>query len=112
MPNQRFKNVPIDVIGDTTVEDDETFQIVLSNPVNATLGAPLPSLSPRGTGTIANDDHPMVGLVSPVDNPLQLKALVTPIRPVAVARLEGNSGTQHIRFSGVAHRTVVYRRAC
>jgi uncharacterized repeat protein (TIGR01451 family) len=41
-------NVP--VIGDTTIESDETFSLQLSNPVNATLGVSV------GTGTIINDD--------------------------------------------------------
>jgi uncharacterized repeat protein (TIGR01451 family) len=42
-------NVPI--CGDKTYEQDETFNVTLSNPTNATLGAP--SIA---TGTILNDD--------------------------------------------------------
>ena len=42
-------NVPI--VGDTAVEGNETFTLTLSNPVNATLGAPA-----TATGTINNDD--------------------------------------------------------
>jgi hypothetical protein len=41
-------NVP--VVGDTTVEPDETFTVVLSNPVNATI------LDGTGVGTITDDD--------------------------------------------------------
>lgn len=36
--------------GDTTVEPDETFSVVLSNAVNATIG------DGTGVGTIGNDD--------------------------------------------------------
>jgi len=99
MPNDRVKTVPIDVIGDTEVEGDETFQVLLSNPVNAVLGAPLPGLSPRATGTILNDDLTMVGLVRPVDNlPLIMRRL-PPTPPVEVAGLEGNSGTSTLAFA-------------
>lgn len=41
----------VNVVGDTTVESDETFTVTLSNPVNATLGA-----QSTATGTITNDD--------------------------------------------------------
>jgi Calx-beta domain/Bacterial Ig domain len=98
MPNERFKTLAIDVIGDTTIEGDETFQIVLSNPVNAVLGAPLTGLSPRATGTIGNDDYPMVGLVRPVGNHREIESRLPPILPVEVSGLEGNSGTSTFAF--------------
>jgi len=40
----------VPVNGDTTVEPDETFSVVLSNAVNATIG------DGTGVGTIGNDD--------------------------------------------------------
>ena len=42
--------IPVPLIGDTTVEPDETFFANLSNPVNATIA------NGNGTGTILNDD--------------------------------------------------------
>ncbi len=50
--------VTIKVIGDSQVEPDETFYVLLSEPVNATIG------DGQGIGTIINDDFP----------PLQLSA--------------------------------------
>jgi uncharacterized protein len=44
----------VQVIGDTTVEPNETFFVTLSNPVGATLQHAI------GTGTIRNDDEPPV----------------------------------------------------
>lgn len=44
------KTIIVNVIGDTVVEPDESFRLVLSTPINATLGANI------GTGTILNDD--------------------------------------------------------
>jgi hypothetical protein len=45
------KRVDIDVRSDTVFEVDETFQVQLSNPVNARLGTSV------GTGTIVENDH-------------------------------------------------------
>ena len=49
-PGEIAKTVSIAVLGDTTVEPDETFSIVLTSPVGATLG------TSRGTATLVNDD--------------------------------------------------------
>lgn len=47
------QNVNISVLGDTITENDETFNVVLSSPTNANLGAPS-----TGVGTLQNDDPP------------------------------------------------------
>lgn len=47
---QTSRTVPVTINGDTTVEPDETFAVVLSAPVNADLG------DSSGVGTIRNDD--------------------------------------------------------
>lgn len=49
-PGETTKTIDIQVVGDTTVEPDETFHVSLSNARNATLGAD------TGTGVIQNDD--------------------------------------------------------
>ena len=66
-------NIPI--VGDTTVEPNETFTVTLSNPVGATI------LDGSATGTITNDDVPL------------------PTLSVADAtQAEGNSGTTNLGF--------------
>jgi Calx-beta domain-containing protein/polymorphic membrane protein len=44
--------IPVAVVTDSIDEDDETFALVLSNPVNASIGVS------TGTGTIVDDDAP------------------------------------------------------
>jgi uncharacterized repeat protein (TIGR01451 family) len=50
LPGQTTNVVFVPVIGDTNVESDETFTVVLSNPSNAAL------LNAQGVGTIFDDD--------------------------------------------------------
>ena len=49
-PGETQKTILVPVNGDTRFESDETFSVVLSNPVNASLARP------SATGTIVNDD--------------------------------------------------------
>jgi hypothetical protein len=49
-PGETTKIIPVPIIGDYTIEPDETFTVNLSNPVNATINRGL------GEGTIWNDD--------------------------------------------------------
>jgi hypothetical protein len=63
------KSVTIGVVGDTSIESDESFNVTLSNPIDLVLGA-----ASTGVGTIANDDFPLVGINS-------------------VSQNEGNTGT-------------------
>src|SRR5262249_16292222 len=44
------RTIAVSILGDTTVEPDETFKVTLSNPVGATLSRA------QATGTIRNDD--------------------------------------------------------
>jgi len=76
-PGQTTKTVAVPVTGDTTLEDDETFTVVLSGAAGATIA--------RGTGvgTILNDDAPPVPTLSIGD----------------VARPEGDSGTSVFTFT-------------
>ena len=50
LPGETVKLVPIDILGDTVIEGDETFFLNLSNPVNANFN------DPQGEGRIINDD--------------------------------------------------------
>ncbi|NDC64889.1 MAG: hypothetical protein EBZ59_13135, partial [Planctomycetia bacterium] len=51
-PGQRVVTVGVGVIGDRTVEADETFSVTLSAPIRATVS----TTAGRATGTIVNDD--------------------------------------------------------
>jgi hypothetical protein len=53
-PGQTSKTVNVPVLGDTTVEPNEAFALGLSSPLDATLG------TATGTGTVLNDDAPLV----------------------------------------------------
>jgi large repetitive protein len=50
-PGTTTAAVTVPVVGDTTVEPNETFTVTLSSPINATLGS-----SSAATGTIVNND--------------------------------------------------------
>ncbi len=50
-PGQTRAEITVEVVGDTAVEDDESFSVVLSRPVGATLADGV------GEGTILNDDE-------------------------------------------------------
>jgi hypothetical protein len=54
-PGQTTRTITVAVVGDTTYEPDETFSVVLTGPVNATI------VKARGVGTIRNDDQTNLG---------------------------------------------------
>jgi CSLREA domain-containing protein len=77
-PGVTSQIVTVAVAGDTAVEADETFTLLLSNPMNATLA------DASGTGLIVNDDSPAVVPAISISD-----ATVT----------EGNSGTTAATFN-------------
>ena len=99
-PGETTKNVTVGVLGDTRIEQDETFQLVLSSPVRATLG------TASATATILNDD------VRPAAPPV-----VTVVATGGASVLEGNAGdataTFEVRLSSAAAApvTVTYATA-
>jgi hypothetical protein len=74
-PGETQKTVAVTILGDSTFEADETFSVVLSDPIRATI------LNDAGTGTIVNDD-PMPAIS--IDS---------------VAANEGNAGTTPFVFA-------------
>ncbi|MDJ0647421.1 MAG: Calx-beta domain-containing protein [Xenococcaceae cyanobacterium MO_188.B19] len=58
-PGETQKTIAVEVVGDTELESDETFNVNLSNPVNSAIANSL------GIGTIQNDDIPPTPLTVP-----------------------------------------------
>ena len=56
LPGDVEESITIDVKGDMTIEPDETFHVVLSNPVGASIA------DFAGQGTIVNDDVPSISI--------------------------------------------------
>jgi uncharacterized repeat protein (TIGR01451 family) len=73
-PGETEKTITVEVCGDTTVEDNETFLVNLSNPTNAAIA------DAQGLGTIQNDDQPALS----IDD---------------VTQAEGNAGTTDFAFT-------------
>jgi CSLREA domain-containing protein len=76
-PGVTTQTITVNVVGDTTVEPNETFSVTLSSPSNATIA------TGTGTGTILNDD-----------------AAATPSLSINnVSQSEGNSGVTPFTFT-------------
>ena len=60
-PRTTTQNIDVMVIGDTVIEPDETVIVMLSNPVNASIGN---ALAGTGTGTITDDDLPVISIAA------------------------------------------------
>jgi hypothetical protein len=80
---QLAKTQAVTIVGDTTIEADETFGIALLGPVNATLA------DGSGLGTITNDDKPLLTIAD---------ASIT----------EGASGTKLLAFTVTLSQTAPY----
>ncbi|MCC8429963.1 cellulose binding domain-containing protein [Reyranella aquatilis] len=78
-PGTTSQMIHVDIKGDSVAEADETFTVLLSSPVGATIA------DGSGTGTIINDD-----VVAPVLPSLSVSD---------ATRVEGNSGTAKLNFT-------------
>jgi Calx-beta domain len=74
LPGQTSKTVTVPVIGDTVIEPNETFKVILSNPNNATIA------DNQGKGTILNNDPHVLSINN-------------------ITSGEGDSGTTYFTFS-------------
>ena len=88
------KVVTINVVGDTTIELNETFSVALSTPVGATLG------TATATGTVVNDDLPTVSIAATSANQAEGNTGTTPFT-FTVTRSSG-VGTSSVNWA-VAH---------
>ena len=79
------KSVTIGVVGDTSVESDETFNVTLSSPIGLVLGT-----ATVGVGTITNDDVALVGVAAVsqlegnADNTLVFEVTISTANPTEV----------------------------
>jgi hypothetical protein len=87
------KTVFVSVVGDTDVESDENFQVNLSDPTNAILGANQEQGATPGQGIIVNDDLPEVSIgdttvtegdLNTVDASFMVTLSQTPVKTVTV----------------------------
>lgn len=93
-PGETSKNISILVNGDTTFEPNETFTVVLSGPVGATLAA-----KSTGIGTIQNDDIlPVAQFSSVSSNGLESVTSVT--IPVTLSATAGQAVTIDYAVTG------------
>lgn len=83
LPGDTSETFSVPVLGDTNVESHETFQVTLSNPVNAGI------TDGTGIGTITNDDLPARTFVSASGSDAgDCSSQTTPCRNVAAALLQ------------------------
>ncbi len=90
--NETSKVITIPLVVDKTFEADETFNVVLSKPVNAVIG------SSSATGTIRNDD-PLTGTTAN-DSLTGTSGNDTLIASAGNDSLDGSAGTDTLIYSG------------
>jgi Calx-beta domain/FG-GAP-like repeat len=88
-PNVLTTNLPVNVIGDLQFEPNETFQVDLTEPVNATI------INGRGTATILNDD---IGGLVQFDSATYAANEITGGININLTRTGGTAGGVSVRF--------------
>ena len=77
-PGQTVALISIPITPDRLSEDDETFSLVLSNPINVSL------TQTSATGTIVNDDAPILAVAAPSQRAIALDNVLLTMEPFAV----------------------------
>jgi hypothetical protein len=90
-PGETTKTVSIQVLGDVTNEEDETFFFNLSAPTNATIS------DGQGVGTILNDDAPVLMLDDTTGRAAALDSVTLTRDPFSLTNLNNLSNTDHRR---------------
>lgn len=75
-PGQTSKKITIAILGDVTVEQNEEFYVILSNPVNASLG------NDTAIAKIKNDDASFAKKSSEIKNDLNIKLSPNPAKDI------------------------------
>jgi hypothetical protein len=85
-PGVTTQTITVNVVGDTTVEPNETFLVNLSAPSNATIA------TGQGTGTIVNDDGapPPPNIIIPTLSEWGLMLLVLLLAGLAMSRIRSD----------------------
>ena len=99
-PNETSKTVNVTINGDTTVEPDETLNLNLSNPTNATIS------DSQGIGTITNDDAAPTCVQVSVPNNLTALRNTTLTVPINVSETT-NQGIISFDFTLTYNSTVL-----
>lgn len=86
-PSGNALAVMVPVINDTAIESSETFKLTLSNPLGATLGTAIQTV------TILDNDKPVVEFVSPTSTVGENGNWITPLPTVRVTSNDGNALT-------------------
>lgn len=92
-PGQTSKIISVSIIGDTEVEPDETFYVILSNPVNAAIG------TDTAVGKIRNDDTALIlknesehdAAIQSTRIPTQFSIYPNPVKDVLYVQANSNS---------------------
>lgn len=123
-PGETVRQISVSVAGDRVFESDETFQLLLSNPVNAVLEKAqgtativnddaLPVLSvagavvPEGTGEGFTELHFLVTLTQPADSAISVQYATVPATASAGADYVAVSGTLTFAAGEVSREVVV-----
>jgi Calx-beta domain-containing protein len=106
LPGATTATIDVTVNGDTTVESDEGFTVVLSNPANGSIG------NGTGTGTITNDDRTVTHMT--------LRVRRTERKVIARGTMESAAQGMHVtvklfrrsngRFRRIGSATVLVRK--
>jgi hypothetical protein len=95
-PGETAKTIPVTVVGDTAVEQDETISLNLTDPVNATIA------DGTATGTITNDD------VAPPANAGHYTGLTSQSYQLTLDVVGGGTQVANLTFT----RVVLYAGGC
>ena len=92
---QTSQTVTVNVLGDTTKENDETFSVQLSSPTGATLGA-----SSTVSATILDDDTPVFNIVATDADKLEGNGSDDPLLTFTITRSNG-TGSASVSYNTV-----------
>lgn len=92
-PGQMSRTIFVTINGDTAFDPDETFNMNLSNPVNATI------VRAQGTATILNDDAPVLLTEQNTNHVIALDSVTQVRDPFPLATERNFSADHHTRVS-------------
>ena len=103
LPGTVKQNVAISIIGDKTIEPNETFIVTLSNPVNAAIE------KVTGTGTIINDDEATIASTISalsITESRSVKIAPNPVKSLLNIELSGYNGNVTLQLLNLQCRVL------